>query len=149
MIEVDIDQLQQFEQQLDPIHPEAGTIPARVLGYGEISTVFTIGDDDLAYKRMPIFQSLEELRAYELIYDEYNRLLADEAGISLPEHTRVSVPGKDGLPVLYLVQQRLNPANIGHKVIHHLDGLAALVELPHLHRLPPDAPHQLQGLFII
>jgi hypothetical protein len=121
MLDVDIEQLQQFEQQLDPTHPEAGPIPVRVLGYGEISTVFAIGDDDLAYKRMPIFQSQDELNAYEIIYDEYNRLLVEEVGIRLPDHARVSVPGRNGLPVLYLVQQRLNPDTIGHKVIHHLD----------------------------
>ncbi len=121
MLTVDVDQLQQFEQQLDPAHPEAGDMPVRVLGYGEISTVFAIGDDGLAYKRMPIFQSQEELDAYERIYDEYNRLLEKEAGIHLPAHTRVSVQGKDGNPVLYLVQQRLNPDSIGHQVIHHLD----------------------------
>ena len=121
MLTIDREQLAEFEQQLDPLHPEAGTIPVRVLGYGEISTVFAMGDDALAYKRMPIFQSQEELRAYEAIYDEYNRLLAQDAGIRLPEHTRVSVPGRDGLPVLYIVQQRLDPATIGHKVIHQLD----------------------------
>ncbi len=121
MLDVDRTQLAEFEQQLDPLHPEAGSIPVRVLGYGEISTVFAIGDDRLAYKRMPIFQSQEELSAYEAIYDEYNRLLSEQVGIRLPEHTRISVPGRDGLPVLYIVQQQLDPASIGHKVIHQLD----------------------------
>ena len=53
---IDCDLLRQFEEQLDPLCPEAGEIPARVLDYGEISTVFAIGDDDLAYKRMPILR---------------------------------------------------------------------------------------------
>ncbi len=57
MLTVDAERLQQFELQLDPVHPESGSFSVRVLGYGEISTVFAVGDDDLAYKRMPIFQS--------------------------------------------------------------------------------------------
>ncbi|MCZ7673461.1 MAG: hypothetical protein M5U34_43255 [Chloroflexi bacterium] len=49
---VDIPFLRQFEQGLDPLHPEQSRIPAQVLGYGEISTVFTVaaGDAALAYQ---------------------------------------------------------------------------------------------------
>lgn len=66
---IDLNLLRAFEAQLDPLHPEAGTIPVRVLGYGEISTVFAIGDDNLAYKRMPIFRDQAEIDRYEGIYD--------------------------------------------------------------------------------
>jgi len=88
---IDRDLLHQFEEQLDPLCPEAGKITAKVLGYGEISTVFAIGDDDLAYKRMPIFQADGELQAYEHIYDEYNRLLVEDIGIQIPPYGRVSL----------------------------------------------------------
>jgi fumarylacetoacetate (FAA) hydrolase family protein len=63
-LEIDEELLGAFERQLDPRHPEAGEIPARVLGYGEISTVFEIGvgsQADIAYKRMPIFETDTEL----------------------------------------------------------------------------------------
>ncbi|HHN94312.1 MAG TPA: hypothetical protein ENK17_06050, partial [Anaerolineae bacterium] len=75
--QVDLDLLQEFERGLDPRHPEQSDIPARVLGYGEISTVFEIqaeGCRGLAFKRLPIFHTQEELTAYLVTYGEYNRL---------------------------------------------------------------------------
>ncbi|NOZ70355.1 MAG: hypothetical protein GXP38_00335 [Chloroflexi bacterium] len=117
-LDVDLVRLQAFERQLDPLHPEASQIPARVLGYGEISTVFAIGDDDLAYKRMPIFRNQAEIDRYEVIYDEYNRLLQEEIGIHLPAHSRVRVrSGEDGGEVLFLVQERLPAASIGNQAL--------------------------------
>ncbi len=62
--DIDIELLREFERGLDPRHPEAGAIPAHILGYGEISTVFEIGEargGNLAYKRMPIFREELEL----------------------------------------------------------------------------------------
>ncbi len=41
-MQVDIELLKEFESGLDPAHPEQSRIPARVLGYGEISTIFEI-----------------------------------------------------------------------------------------------------------
>ena len=118
---VDTDRLRTFEHRLDPLHPEAGEIPARVLGYGEISTVFAIGDDDLAYKRMPIFHSADELAAYERIYDEYNRLLVEDIGIRVPPYGRVSLVAEGKRPVLYIVQRKLDAASIGHHALQKLD----------------------------
>ena len=60
----DFDLLQRFEQCLDTLHPEDCPVPCRVRGYGEISTVLEILDDDmqgLVFKRMSIFDTLEEL----------------------------------------------------------------------------------------
>ena len=117
---IDRDLLHQFEEQLDPLCPEAGKITAKVLGYGEISTVFAIGDDDLAYKRMPIFQADGELQAYEHIYDEYNRLLVEDIGIQIPPYGRVSLISEGERPVLYIVQQKLNPDSIGDHAMQML-----------------------------
>ena len=78
-LDIDQDLLCEFEKHLDPRHPELSEIPARVLGYGEISTVFEIGSGrqaDIAYKRMPIFEAESELEAYRFIFREYNRLLS-------------------------------------------------------------------------
>ncbi len=41
-MQVDVELLKEFERGLDPAHPEQSKIPARVLGYGEISTIFEI-----------------------------------------------------------------------------------------------------------
>ena len=79
--------LEEFERHLDTRRPEESEIPARVLGYGEISTVFEIGtyeQKDIAYKRMPIFENAEELTRYEKIFNEYVNLLSDEVGLELP-----------------------------------------------------------------
>ena len=76
--EIDFDLLQDFENGLDSIHPERSQVPCRVLGYGEISTVFEIHADTfdgLAFKRMSIFETVDELSEYIVTYLEYNRLL--------------------------------------------------------------------------
>jgi len=84
-MKIDVDLLKEFESGLEPSRPEASKIPAKVLGYGEISTVFQIeGQEDFACKRMPIFQSQEELDQYRVLYDEYNQLLKDRIGIDVP-----------------------------------------------------------------
>ena len=87
--EIDFDLLQEFERGLDSIHPERSQMPCRVLGYGEISTVFEIHADTfdgLAFKRMSIFETVEELSEYLVTYHEYHRLLEDEIGVHLPAH---------------------------------------------------------------
>ncbi|NIV32564.1 MAG: hypothetical protein GWN58_24920, partial [Anaerolineae bacterium] len=56
---VQLDQLREFERGLDPQAPEDSQIPATVLGYGEISTVFAVNAEcleGLAFKRMPLFK---------------------------------------------------------------------------------------------
>jgi len=124
-MELDIDRelLAGFERQLDPRHPEAGEMSARVLGYGEISTVFEIGPDQgagIAYKRMPIFSSEEELEAYRWIFREYNRVLSEEVGLKLPPYGCAHVDGSSGKPVMFLAQRKLDAASIGNKAIHVL-----------------------------
>ena len=41
-MQIDKGLLEDFEKGLDPEHPEKSRIPAYVLGYGEISTIFEI-----------------------------------------------------------------------------------------------------------
>jgi hypothetical protein len=122
-LEIDEELLGAFERQLDPRHPEAGEIPARVLGYGEISTVFEIGvgsQADIAYKRMPIFETDTELEKYRWIFREYNQLLSSEVGLLLPPFGHATITGNDSKPVMFLAQKKLDPASIGNKAIHSL-----------------------------
>jgi hypothetical protein len=124
-MDLDIDPalLTEFERQLDPRNPEAGAIPAKVLGYGEISTVFAIGEGgqaDVAYKRMPIFESEDEVERYRFIFREYNHLLTTEIGLRLPAFGHATITGADSKPVMFLAQQRLESASIGNKAIHVL-----------------------------
>lgn len=122
-LEIDEELLADFERQLDPRHPEAGEMGARVLGYGEISTVFEIGPEKsagIAYKRMPIFTSEDELESYRWIFREYNRVLSEEVGIRLPAYGCAHVEGASGKPVMFLAQRKLDEASIGNKAIHVL-----------------------------
>lgn len=114
--------LQEFERGLDPRHPEHSKIPARVLGYGEISTVFAIkaeGFEGLAFKRLPLFYDTGEIARYRAAYDEYNRLLQEEIGLQLPAHDCVELVEGER-PILYIIQQQLPAASIGHNALRVL-----------------------------
>ena len=84
--------LERFEQGLDPQRPEASRIPARILGYGEISSILAIrGLEGVALKRLPIFTSPSEAESYARMFHAYSRHLAD-AGLTLPGQTTAAVP---------------------------------------------------------
>ena len=119
-MKINIDLLQKFERGLDPSHPEESKIPAKVLGYGEISTVFEIeGEPNLACKRMPIFRDQKELDQYQTIYNEYNRILKDKVGIEVPPYGFASFACERYI-VCFDVQKRLPPQSFGNKLIHTL-----------------------------
>lgn len=130
---LDLDQLRAFEDGLDPRHPEQSKIPARVLGYGEISTVFGIdvaGLDQLAFKRLPIFTTTDELVPYLQSYQEYIRLLESEVGLQMPSHGYAYFSGKAERPVFYIIQGKVTPTSIGHNTLAYLydDQILSLVE---------------------
>lgn len=121
--QIDLDLLMEFERGLDPRYPERSKIPARVLGYGEISTVFEIqieGLQELAFKRLPIFYAQEELAAYRVSYEEYNRVLEVEIGIRIPPHGYAFFPDDTGRPIFYIIQRQEPSSSIGHRAIHLL-----------------------------
>jgi len=119
---IDVNLLKEFESQLEPSRPEASKIPARVLGYGEISTVFEIqGQGNLACKRMPIFQCQEELDQYRLLYNEYSLLLKEEVGIDVPPYGFVAFDSNRGYLVCFDVQEKLPSESFGNRAIHVLD----------------------------
>lgn len=141
-LQVDVDLLQEFERSLDPRHPERSRIPARILGYGEISTVFEIqveGMRGLAVKRLPLFHTVGEMEKYQSAYDEYNRLLEEMIGLHIPPHGRVTVSSDGGRPTLYIVQQQLPSASIGNRALHLLPRVEVLtlvrLVLRELHRV--------------
>jgi hypothetical protein len=123
-MQVDIELLKQFESGLDPAHPEKSRIPARVLGYGEISTIFEIDSPstrDLACKRMPIFNTEDEVRHYERIYNDYNTVLQKEIGISVPDYGFAWFTTAKGNIIAFDLQQKLPSESIGNRTIHKLD----------------------------
>lgn len=115
--------LQTFERHLDPQNPERGEMPARVLGYGEISTVFEIDVEDLrglAFKRLPLFVDHVEIEKYTATFVEYNRVLEQDVGLRLPAHDHAIVTNTKGRPIFYIVQQKLPAESIGNRAIHRL-----------------------------
>jgi hypothetical protein len=122
-MKIDTELLKKFEAGLDPRYPDKSKIPAAVLGYGEMSTVFEIGAQghrDLAYKRMPIFNSLEEVPPYETIYNEYNDILTKKVGIRVPPYDCAVITTDDGRVVMFDVQKKVPPESIGNRAIHVL-----------------------------
>ncbi len=123
-MQINIDLLKEFERGLDPSRPEESKIPAKVLGYGEISTVFEIKEEPqkaLAYKRMPIFKYQKEIDHYETIYNEYNRILNDRIGINVPPYGLASfISDKENI-ICFDVQEKLPSESFGNKLIHTLD----------------------------
>ena len=122
--EEDVQFLVAFEQELDPRFPERSKIPARVLGYGEISTVFELGaapQQDLAYKRLPMFRTEEEAQRFQALYQAYVSALRDRMGLHIVPTETVCLPDKvRGQVVVYVVQEKLPVGAIGHQAIHHL-----------------------------
>lgn len=117
-MKTDRDLLEQFERNLDPQNLNGSRIPATVIGFGEISTIFQIGGDDrIAYKRMPLFGDRTAAETYALQYRTYCRAL-EEAGLRLPadETVIVEVPGRP--VVLYIAQQRMPSARFAHRLVH-------------------------------
>jgi hypothetical protein len=134
---VDFELLQEFENILDPIQPENSQIPCRVLGYGEISTVFEIRVDKmsgLAFKRMSIFETMEELDTYLVTYKEYCRILVDEIGIHLPEHGYAGFINNNGRPIFYIIQEKLSAPAIGNNALHTLENQDLLKLFEHVMR---------------
>jgi hypothetical protein len=105
------------------MNTQASQIPCHVLGYGEISTVLEIDVEDvhdLAFKRMCLFENIEEARSYLAHYIEYNRRLESEIGLNLPPYGYALLVCETGRPVFYIIQKRLPPASIGNQAIYWL-----------------------------
>jgi len=135
---VDLEALKAFERGLDADRPEESRIPARVLGYGEISTIFEIDSDscrDLACKRMPIFNTQAEITRYEELYNRYNAALAG-IRIEVPRYGFAWFVSDGGRTIAYDIQEKLPPESIGNRAIHILDteNVRALFKLV-LHQL--------------
>jgi len=121
--EIDFSLLQEFEQGLDPLHPEANKIPCTVLGYGEIGTTFALdveGMRELAFKRMCLFSIIDEAQSYVNIYQEYNQRLESEIGLHIPPYGYLLLLGDENRPIFYIIQKKLPSASIGNNAIHHL-----------------------------
>jgi hypothetical protein len=126
MIKVDRDYLQDLEIKLDTSRPDKQDTPVRLLGYGEISIVLEIlekGWEGLAIKRIPIFDSIEQVERHIKAYNEYNRILRDEIGLQIPDYGTEWVYTdlkKKKTIALYCVQSKFNPKSASHHLIHQI-----------------------------
>ena len=124
MPEINFELLKKLEKELNPATPEKCTVPTKVLGYGEISTVIEIGtgkDKNLAYKRMPMFKNEEESERYLKLYKEYLEILSAKIGLDLVPSDIAMLPDENkGIVTGYIAQEKLPAESIGHKAIHVL-----------------------------
>ena len=137
----------EFENGLNPQKVAESKIPARIVGYGEISAIFEIeADDNSVYKRLPLFDSVVAAQHYQQMYRDYCRLL-EKAGLLLPAHdTRiVAVPGRP--TALYIAQKKLPETDFGHRLIHHLDHTSSLELIEHaIREITKDVREAVQAL---
>lgn len=121
---IDRELLVRFESELDPRHPERSNIPARVLGHGEISTVFAIdapGARGWAFKRMPMFKGNAEAEAYESLHRRYVTALVDVVGLRAVRSEVLRIPHASGKRVtIYIAQPELPAQAMGHRLIQRL-----------------------------
>lgn len=119
---IDPDLLSRFEAGLDPLNPHLSAISARIIGYGEMSTIFVIdhpGQAHIAYKRMPIFRTDAEMDAYERLFEAYNTGLG-RIGLQVPEWASARVIPERGNRIVYTAQARLPSSSIGNALLHTL-----------------------------
>ncbi|MCU0600527.1 MAG: DUF6206 family protein [Desulfobacterales bacterium] len=118
MMHVDPFLLEKFENRLDPAFPEKSGMPPTILGYGEISTTFSIEDmPGVAFKRMPPFDSSDQIKDYKTALDRYHSLLTDQCQIPVSQYGFYEVTNRFGEQILYVAQPLLPKASIGNFIL--------------------------------
>ena len=120
-MKIDIELLKRMEHTIDTSEPEKSEIPIKILGYGEISLVFEIVGDphNIAYKRIPIFDTESQVKRHIWAYNAYNQLLK-KIGLLLPEYDVAWFKDARGTIQFYCIQEKIHPDSVANKIIHHL-----------------------------
>jgi hypothetical protein len=117
-MKIDQQVIAEFEDALDPAFPEKSGIVPETLGYGEISTTFSISSmPDVALKRMPPFANPDQIAAYKRAVHEYISLLADSCGIRVADVQLFDFQNRFREFILYVAQPRFDGAAIGHNIL--------------------------------
>ena len=121
-LKIDIEILKKLEKSIDTFNPEKGEVPIKILGYGEISLVFELlnNPEQIAYKRIPIFDNETQVERHIWAYNEYNRLLTEDVGLNLPEYDVAWFKDEEEKIQFYCVQDKFPAESVGNKVIHQL-----------------------------
>lgn len=131
--------LQRFEEQLDPTQPTASPQSVEIVGYGEVSTVFSLAAlPDQVCKRMAGFRDTAAVERYIEVVQRYIALLNTlrvHIAATVPVHAHTPASGH----VVYLLQPKLDPAGLGNHLLRTANDriLLAAVErvLAHVHTL--------------
>jgi hypothetical protein len=116
-MEINIDLLTRFEKRLNPTDIEASKIKARLIGYGEISSIIELEEmPGIVFKRMPLFSNMDEAGIYRKNHDIYCSHI-QENGIRLPEYEAIVVKRDEHLTTLYIAQKKLEAESIGNRYI--------------------------------
>ena len=109
--------LTEFEKGLDISDADNSKIPAKIVGYGEISSIFKVqGFEGWIYKRLPLFETQKQAEDYAKKYKDYVALLKN-TGLSLPNDFYLIVNGHTKV-VLYLAQKEINRENLCQNRLH-------------------------------
>jgi len=122
-MKIDIEVLKKLERSIDTYNPEKGEVPIKILGFGEISLVFEIvGDpEQIAYKRIPIFENEKQVNRHIWAYNEYNRILSQDVGLNLPKYDVVWFKDNEDKIQFYCIQEKISSESVGNEVIHDLN----------------------------
>ena len=121
-MKIDIEVLKKLEKSIDTSNPEKGEVPIKILGYGEISLVFELlnNPEQIAYKRIPIFDNETQVERHIWAYNEYNRILNEDVGLNLPEYDVAWFKDDEGKIQFYCIQEKIPSESVGNRVIHDL-----------------------------
>jgi hypothetical protein len=124
--------LQRFEEHLDPTCPTASTEPVEIVGYGEVSTVFSLGAlPDHVCKRMAGFRDAAAVERYVEVVQRYVALLG-ELGVQVAPTVPVRVRTPASGHVVYLLQPRLDPGGLGNHLLRAADDGVLLAAVEHV-----------------
>ena len=123
----DTEILNKFEEELDPQDLNASSIPATIVGYGEVSVIFEIESlPGIVFKRLPIFSSRDQAEKYCDMFRDYCRFLV-EADLRLPKSDTCIVEIPSRPIVLYIAQEKLSPDRLAHRLIKDIDTAASRI----------------------
>ena len=108
---------------LDEFSKRYGVITQiNVIGYGEISVVFSVErqgflrKQEFVFKKLPYFSSIEEVKDYIKLYDMYH-LILHKIGVDTPDWYAIYSKMKDGYCV-YALQEKLPKPSLGNVILH-------------------------------
>jgi len=107
-------------------------IKVGIIGFGEISTVLEIsggatfqrpvpGRRNWVFKKMPIFQNMQQAQSFAVLYKEYWRLLHDEIGLLIPEQRIRIFPVSEDKIRIYALQRKVNTNAVGNNLLQRFN----------------------------